>query len=105
MNKPITLKCTFENRLRIDQVIQISQLAKSYSGSIYLVTKNKNVINTENFPTFFTYLLTKKNGQEISLIINGPYPHLKLNDLNSIVSSKTRSMKKPMVQAIVKAKI
>jgi|GEM_PF-6014630 len=105
MNKPITLKCTFENQLRIDQVIKISQLAKSYNGSIYLVKNNKSVINTENFSTFFTYLLTTKNGQEISLIIDGPFPHLKLNDLREIISSKSRSMKKPMMQAIVKAKI
>ncbi|MCV9887214.1 hypothetical protein [Metabacillus halosaccharovorans] len=103
MNKPITLQFTFKNHLRIDQVIKISQLAKSYNGSIYLVTRNKSVINAENFTTFITYLLTVKNGQEITFIINGEYSHLKLNDLKKIISSEAKLAKKPMLQPAMKA--
>ncbi|PMC40265.1 hypothetical protein CJ195_00705 [Bacillus sp. UMB0899] len=105
MNKPTTLQFTFKNHIRLDQVIKISQLAKSYSGSIYLITKNKSVISCENFTNLITYLLTVKNGQEINLFIKGSYPHLKLNDLQEIISPKTRFAKKAILHQAVKAKI
>ncbi len=105
MNKPITLQFTFENQLRIDQVIKISQLAKSYSGSIYLISKNKSVINCENFTTLITYLLTVKNGQEINLVIKGSYPHLKINDLQEIISPKTKFAKRAILPQAMKVKI
>ena len=105
MNKPITLQFTFKNQLRLDQVIKISQLAKSYSGSIYLITKNKSVINCENFTTLITYLLTVKNGQETNLAIKGAYPHLKLNDLQEIITAKTKFAKKAILHQAVKAEV
>lgn len=105
MNEHNPLQFTFKHNLRIDQIIKISQLAKSYNGSIHLVTKNKSVINVENFTTFITYLLTVKNGQEMKLVIKGSYAHLKFNDLQEIISSKTKPARKPMIQQAVKAKI
>ncbi|UHA60412.1 hypothetical protein KDJ21_001090 [Metabacillus litoralis] len=60
MNKLITFSLKVEEQVRIDQVMKITQLAKSYEGKIYLVTKNKHVINTANFPALLTYLLMIK---------------------------------------------
>ncbi len=102
MNNLTSLNYQFKNQLRIDQIIKISQLAKSYNGNIYLVTKNESVINVENLSTFITYLLTVKNGQVMNLIIKGPYPHLKLNDLQQIITTKTRKEKRRILQPAVK---
>ncbi len=104
MNNLNSLTFQFKNQLRIDQIIKISQLAKSYNGNIYLVTKNESVINVENLSTFITYLLTVKNGQVMNLIIKGPYPHLKLNDLQQIITktTKTRKEKRRILQPAVK---
>lgn len=105
MNKLIKLDLRIKNQLRIDQVMKISQLAKSYSGKIYLVTKNKHVINASNLPALITYLLMVKSGQELNVVIDGPFPYLKLNDLKEICSSSTGNQNYKVIQPAMKVKI
>jgi len=105
MNKLITFSLKVEEQIRIDQVMKITQLAKSYVGKIYLVTKNKHVINTANLPALLTYLLMIKNGQEINIAIDGPYPHLKGNDFKEICSTNTAQKSQRIIQPAMKVKL
>ncbi|WP_226670104.1 hypothetical protein [Metabacillus litoralis] len=105
MNKLLTLNLQVENQLRIDQVIKMNQLAKSYNGKIYLLTKNKSVINTGSLPSLITYLLTVKSGQVLKVVIDGPFPELKLNDLKQICSSTIMRQSQQVLQPAMKVKI
>ncbi|TXC89751.1 hypothetical protein FS935_15405 [Metabacillus litoralis] len=105
MNKQLSINLQIENQLRIDQVIKINQLAKSYNGKIYLLTKNKSEINAGSLPTLITYLLTVKSGQVLSVVIDGPYPQLKLNDLKQICSSTVVMQNHRVLQPALKMKI
>ncbi|MGM0876850.1 MAG: hypothetical protein ACQEWV_19360 [Bacillota bacterium] len=105
MIKLMTLNIRLAKQLRINQVLKINQLTKSYAGKIYLLTKSKNVIDAANFPSLITYLLTVKNGQVLDIIIDGPYPQLKLNDLEDICSSTAFKKREQVLQSAMKVKI
>ena len=88
-NKLLTINLRFSKQLRIDQVLKINQVAKSYKGKIYLLTKNKNVVDATKFPSLITYLLTINTGQALNLLIDGPFPKHQLDKIEEITSSTT----------------
>lgn len=105
MNKLLTLNLKVEKQLRIDQVIKMNQLAKSYNGKMYFLTKNNSVINAGSLPSLITYLLTVKSGQVLKVVIDGPYPQLKLNDLKQICSANEMKQSRKILQPALKVKI
>lgn len=105
MNKLMTVKMHLTNQLRIDQVLKINQLAKSYDGTLYFSTKNRHVINAAKFPSLITFLLTVKNGQTLTLIIDGPNPKHILGDLEETCSSTVINRQEKTFQPALKVKL
>ncbi|MBO1512863.1 hypothetical protein [Metabacillus bambusae] len=105
MNKLMKINLRMKRQLRIDQILKITQLAKSYSGKIYFLSKSKNVIDASKFPSLITYLLTVKNGQALNVIIDGPFPHLIVNDLEEICSSTAIKQRQQVLQPAMKIKL
>lgn len=105
MDNKLTFQLKVESQLRIDQVIKINQLSKSYAGKISLLTKNNSIINTANLPSLITYLLTVKNGHVLNINIEGPFPQLKQYDLEQICSSAVVRKSHPALQPAMKVKI
>jgi phosphotransferase system HPr-like phosphotransfer protein len=105
MNKLIKLNLQVKKQLRIDQVLKLNQLAKSYEGKIYLLTKSKNVIDAAKLPSLITYLLTVKNGQALNLIIDGPFPQLKLIDIEEVCSSTVIKQREQVLPHALKVKL
>lgn len=102
MKEVITLTMRLKKQLRIDQVLKINQLAKSYSGNIYLMSNSQNKIDAAKLPTLIAYLLTVKNGQALNFVINGDYPHLKLKDIELICSSTLARKRVHVLQPAIK---
>jgi phosphotransferase system HPr-like phosphotransfer protein len=94
-----------KKQLKIDQILRITQVAKSYEGKMYLLTKNKHVIDPAKFSSLITYLLTVKNGQALNVIIDGPFPHLIVNDLEEICSSTAIKQRQQVLQHSMKIKL
>jgi phosphotransferase system HPr-like phosphotransfer protein len=105
MNKLMTINMHMTNQLRIDQLLKINQLAKSYDGNLYFLTKNRHVINAAKFPSLITYLLTVKSGQALTLIIDGPSPHFILRNIEDICSSTAINQKEKILQPVLKVKL
>lgn len=105
MNKLMSINLRMKKQLKIDQILRITQVAKSYEGKMYLLTKNKNVIDPAKFPSLITYLLTVKNGQALNVIIDGPFPHLIVNDLEEICSSTAIKQRQQVLQHSMKIKL
>lgn len=85
-NKLLTINLRISKQLRIDQILKINQIAKSYEGKIYLLTKNKNVVDSAKFSKLITYLLTVNTGQALNLLIDGPFPKQQLEKIEEITS-------------------
>ncbi|QGQ44497.1 hypothetical protein [Metabacillus sediminilitoris] len=105
MNKVLTLNLHLKNQLRIDQVLTINQLAKSYDGNVYFLTERKHIINAAKFPSLIAYLLTVKNGQSLKMIIDGPYPQNVLNRIEEISLSTAINQKEQLLQPALKIKL
>jgi hypothetical protein len=105
MNKVLTLNLHLKNQLRIDQVLKINQLAKSYDGNVYFLTERKHIINAAKFPSLIAYLLTVKNGQALKMIIDGPYPLNVINRIEEISLSTAFNQKEQLLQPALKIKL
>ncbi|KKI90763.1 hypothetical protein WQ54_18605 [Bacillus sp. SA1-12] len=105
MNKLMTLDLSIKKQLRIDQLLRVSQLAKSYDGKIYFLLRNKTIIDAAKLPSLVTCFLTVKDGQTLKILIDGPAPQQIINDLIEICSRTITLQQQHLLQPAMKVKL
>lgn len=105
MSELMTTVLHIQKQLRIEQVLKVNKLAKSYSGQIYLLTSKKHIVDASKLPSLMAFLLTLKNGQPLKIIIDGHNSASIMQKLEDIHATKSVRFSKLEWQPAVKLKI
>ncbi|MGM7719272.1 hypothetical protein [Metabacillus sp. Hm71] len=105
MDKLMTINLFIKKQLRIDQLLRVNQLAKAYDGKIYILLRNKSIIDAAKLPSLVTCFLTVKDGQALKILIDGPTPQQIINDLKEICSKTITLQQKHLLQPAMKVKL
>ncbi|MFC0272127.1 hypothetical protein ACFFIX_11755 [Metabacillus herbersteinensis] len=105
MSELMTTDLHIQKQLRMEQVLKINQLAKSYSGQIYLLTNKKHIVDASKLPSLMAFLLTLKNGQPLKIIIDGYNPASMMQELEEIYAIRSVRFSKQVWHPAVKVKI
>ena len=75
--------------ITLNQLMCVSEFAKSYSGSIKIV-RGRQEINMTNVPALTAFFLTLRKGSKVSIHVNGPDVQSAINRIKEVcISGKT----------------
>ncbi|MRX71508.1 hypothetical protein GJU40_04875 [Bacillus lacus] len=105
-NKMLTSTFQIQKRLRMEQIIQLNELAQNYKGKIYFITGKKNVVDASKLPSLIAFLLTLGHNYELKALIDGEQTDDVLEKMEAVCSLKERKQYKAFsLQQAVKVKV
>ncbi|SHM39939.1 hypothetical protein [Gracilibacillus kekensis] len=88
MKKILSEKVVLEEKLNMNQLINLHTYEKSYNGSIYILA-NHEVTPLGDLPRLVTFSLLTSTNCEIHFIVEGQKPNQALEDITTFLTPDT----------------